>query len=97
MANVDEVKGKKTAPKPVVKQCCTASESESDGSESSSAKESDDEVEVQNNKAKGKVKSRLYAKPCDAKLVLNEWYAHTALDEMIDRDRIFENGLLFIS
>ena len=72
-------KSKKRSPSPP---------SDSSSSESSSESDSDDsDREVQEipppKKRKGKLKSGLYAKSGDTKLVSSEWYAHSALDEAI--------------
>ena len=49
-----------------------------------------EEIPVKNNrKHKGKLRSGLYVKSGDTKLISNEWYAHTALDEAIGGDRQF--------
>ena len=68
-------------------------ESESSGSENESQSESgDSDCEKQQelsrtNKKKGKYRSGLYDRRGDTKLVSNEWYAHTGLDEVVGRER----------
>ena len=55
-----------------------------------------DEVRVvkRKNPRTGKFRSGRHDKPSDTKLIFNEWYAHTALDEALGGERDF-NELSF--
>ena len=54
--------------------------------------DSEEEFEHKPSKKRGgKLKSGLYQKTGDVKLVSNEWYAHTALDEAILGEKEFKD------
>ena len=65
------------------------------GSESDSSSADDDDVPVKRkNMRSGQFRSGRHEKPSNTKLVSNEWYAHTALDEALGGEREF-NELSF--
>ena len=65
----------------------TDSDSDMEGSTYSSSDDEDMQVLKRKKLKKGKLRSGRYDKLSDTKLVSNEWYAHTALDEALGAEK----------